>query len=256
MGCSGEYSITAPDVVAPAGGEAPVVVRMQRNDFLVLDVPVEQAPVRLRIGDAQRRFAYTDKFGYAGTAVPAPGQPGRYTLSVFHQDSNEGDEVYGSGLAYVWDSGRPATAVDLDCLPLTGEQSAAAAASLKQRSRAAHVAYFTRQSTDEHDRLHDELEAAGFPDGPILLWKREYWHITSGTWNIPKVVVESRLVSQLDELKKMFPKLDAGIAGCPLSAQTFLDAGLRTIVVGNAEVHGEVRRAADWSDLAESGSKE
>jgi hypothetical protein len=250
VGCSGEYRVTAPDAVAPAGGEAPVVVRMQRNDFFVLYLAVEQVPVRLRVDDVQQRFAYTDKFGYAGTLVPVPDQPGRYPLDIYHQDSDEGDEVYADGRVYVWDPNRPAVAVDLDSLPLDGGQGKAAAAALKQWNTAAHLAYFTRAPAGEHDRLHDELEAAGFPDGPILLWKREYWHITRGTWNIPKIVVESRLVSQLGELRRMFPSLDTGLAGSPLGVKTFTEAGLRTIVVGDVEAGRKVRRVGGWSAVS------
>ncbi len=249
VGCGGEYKMTVPDAVAPAGEEAPIVVRLQRNDFLILDMAVEQVPIGLQVDDAQQRYAYTDKFGYAGTLVPVPDEPGMYPLELYHQDSDEGDEVRGTGRVYVWDPNRPVVAVDLDCLPLAGDGRAAEA--LTRWASQAHIAYFTREPVSEHAGLHRVLASGGYPDGPILLWKRQRWHITRGTWNIPKIVVESRLVSQLSELRKTFPALKTGLAGCSLSAQTFQQAGMRTVVVGETDVEGEVRRVPDWSGVSE-----
>jgi len=249
VGCGGAYKMTVPDAVARAGEEAPIVVRLQRNDFLILDMAVEEVPIGLQVDDAQQRYAYTDKFGYAGTLVPVPDEPGVYPLELYHQDSDEGDEVYGTGRVYVWDPNRPAVAVDLDCLPLASDGRAAEA--LAGWAKAAHIAYFTREPVSEHDGLHRVLASAGFPDGPILLWKRRRWHITRGTWNIPKIVVESRLVSQLSELRKTFPALRTGLAGCPLSAAAFQRADMRTVVVGEMDVEGDVRRVPDWSAVGD-----
>ena len=46
VGCGnsmGDYVLTVPDMVAPAGGEGVAVVRLQRNDFLVMAPPVKDA---------------------------------------------------------------------------------------------------------------------------------------------------------------------------------------------------------------------
>jgi hypothetical protein len=248
-GCGGEHTLTVPDAVTPSGDDAPVVLRLQRNDFFVLDLPVEQAPMRLRVGDGIERGAYTDKLGYAGTTVPVPREPGVYTVQVDHQNSEYGDEVHGTGRVYVWQKDRPIVAVDLDCVPM-GE--AAVAGGLSKLSRQANIVYFTRERVARHEQLHQQLKNGGFPDGPILLWKRQKWHIERGKWGIPTIEVETRLVSELDEIRNTFPLLRTGVAGCPLSARTFREAAMRTVVVGDVsapEGEGPLIRLPDWGEV-------
>ena len=73
-----EYSMqldakqTLVDQVAAAGKEAPVVVRLRRNDFFVLNLPMSKQPMRFRIDKGPERVAYTDKQGYAGVSLPVP----------------------------------------------------------------------------------------------------------------------------------------------------------------------------------------
>ncbi|MFP4054482.1 MAG: hypothetical protein ACLFV7_11540 [Phycisphaerae bacterium] len=248
-GCGGEYTLTVPDSVTPAGEDAPVVLRLQRNDFLVLDLPVEQAAMRLRAGKGIERGAYTDRHGYAGTTVPVPQEPGVYTLQVDHQDSEYGDEVHGTGRVYVWQKDRPIVAVDLDCVPLA---EAAASAGLSKLAQTASIAYFTREPVSRHDTLHEQLRTGGFPDGPILLWKRQKWHLERGKWGIPTIEVETRLVSELSEMRKTFPMLRTGIAGCPLGARAFSEAGMRTVLVGDISApkgEGPLIRVPGWGEL-------
>ena len=85
-GCGGQYLLTVSDQVAPAGGEAAVVVRLQRSEFYMVYVAVKDAAIRLQVGRGKDRGAYTDALGYAGTTLPAPETVGRYMLSVRHLD--------------------------------------------------------------------------------------------------------------------------------------------------------------------------
>jgi hypothetical protein len=253
-GCGGYYILTVPDQLAPAGGDATAVIRLQRNDFFVMAFGVEDAPMRFRAGGGTERAAYTDDLGYAGTTVPAPERPGRYALSVALQDV-EGEEIGAEAPMYVWDRGRDVIAVDLDCLPRKGSDRAPqAAAALRKLSERANILYFTRESVRRHKQLHARLEGGGYPDGPILLWQRQRWHIVRGRWNIPRIVIESRLVSQLPSLRKTFPRLEAGVGRCALSAKAFDEAGVRVVVVGDAKVNArDLTRRASWADLAEKG---
>ncbi len=251
----GDYILTVPDMVAPAGGEGVAVVRLQRNDFVVMAPPVKLAAMRLAVGEEFERGAYTDDLGYAGTMLPVPSSPGRYELKVAHLD-RFGDEVSAVAPAYVWDPNAPVVAVDLDCLPgLSLGFSRQSSRALDRVAKGAKILYLTRRRASTHGELHKNLIGAGYPDGPILGWQRQYWHIVrEGKYNLPRVVVEHRLVSQLSDLRKMLGGLTMGICHNSLAAKAFAESGMRVVIVGNARVSAEnVIRRASWSELADKG---
>jgi len=250
-GCGGHYTLTVGDHVGAVNQDAPVVVRLQRNDFFVLNLAVKDALMRFRVGDGAQRGAYTDKLGYAGTTVLSPSKPGRYPLIVDHGDS-EGEEVRGEAMMFVWDPARAVVAVDADSLPVAwDEQADSAQAALKRLAENANILYLTREDLRSHGAIHDKLAAARYPDGPVLLWRRQRWHIVrGGRYKLPRVVVESRLVSQLPDLRKMFPKLSTGVGASKIAARAFAAAGMQPVVVGaNVDVPKAVHRES-WADLA------
>ena len=57
-------------------------------------------------------------------------------------------------------------------------------------------------------------------------------------------MIESRLVSQLTELRKQFAGLEVGVCDSSLAARAFTEAGLEARVIGEG---------TSWSDLAERG---
>jgi len=255
-GCGGHYILTVPDQVASAGGETAAVVRLQRNDFFVLSPPVKAAAMRFRVADGPLRGAYTGKLGYAGATVVVPKEPGRYVLNVAHLDIY-GDEVIREAPTYVWAPDRAVVAIDLDSLPgLWLGSSKEAARALRRLAEQASLVYLTRRSTRRHADTHRDISRAGYPDGPILLWRRQRWHIVrDGRLRLPRVVVESRLVSQLDELRKVFANLTTGVSRSRLAAKAFAEAGLDCVVVGSARltVPTKVTYRANWAELAEMG---
>jgi len=254
-GCGGQYVLTVPDQFAPAKGETTPVVRLQRNDFFVLDLPVKGAAMRFRLADGPLRGAYTDALGYAGANLAAPAEPGRHELSVDHMDF-EGDEVGRKGRVYVRPSDARLVAVDVECLPPPGHKDAdAAAAALRKLASNGGVLYMTRESPDRHGRIHDRLDLSEYPDGPVLLWQREAWHVVrEGRFNLPRVVIESRLVSQLGELKKAFPKLAVAVCQTALAARAFSAAGLQCVILEGGPTFGRAPadRKLSWSELAET----
>jgi len=253
-GCGGHYTLSSGDHLAATGTEAPAVVRLQRNDFFVLNLAVKDAPIRFRLGDGPERAAYTDKLGYAGATVQVSDSPGRYTLILDHMDS-EGEEIHAEAPLYVVDPNRRVIAVALDDLPKGDSFEAKAAATyLRGLSEQANVIYLTRRSVRHHDRLHAGLDQDGYPDGPILLWEREYWHIVrEGKYRIPRVVVETRLVSQLAQLREMLCGLSVGIAGSDTAAEAFDRAGMKAVVVGPAGAERAENGRESWDDLRRRG---
>jgi len=257
-GCGGDYLLTAPDMIAPAGGEGVAVVRLRRTEVFTIPMPVENAAMRMQISGKIERGAYTDKLGYAGTTLPAPDAPGQYELKISHMDA-WGDEVEAKTRAFVWDPNAPCVAVDLDCLPgLTLGFSKQSAMALERAAAGANIIYLTRSSASSHDRLHEKLARAGYPEGPVLEWQRQYWHIVRDKkyYNMPRVVVESRLVSQLPDLRLMLPGLTMGVCDSYLAAKAFAEAGMKVVVVGGPEriEGGNVVRRANWTELAEKGT--
>ena len=253
-GCSGGYILTIPDQVAPTGGEATPVIRLRRNELARMKVPVRGALMQFRLAGGPLRGAYTDEIGYAGAVVPAPDLPGRYVLSVRPVDPREGDEVEGTADVFAWPADAKVLAVDLDCLPYPGHDDApAAAAALRGLAPNGYVVYFSRDAIDLHDRLHEVLNLGGYPVGPILLWQRERMHVVRRSWRLPKIVVESRLVSQLEQLRTVFPGLSVGVCDTVLSAAAFSAAGVDCLFVsGPATAEGvPPEKMRTWSQLAE-----
>ena len=156
---------------------------------------------------------------------------------------------------YVWDAARPIMAVDLDSLPYLGHPDAPAAkAVLRRFAKKGNVLYLTRQKVEEHDLAHGKIMACEYPDGPVLLWRRQRSHIVrEGRFRIPRVVVETRLVSQLDQIKRMFPGLKKGLSGSSLAADAFAKAGLTCTVVGELPRALDARWYESWQALADSG---
>jgi len=253
-GCSGHYILTAPDQLAPAGGQAVTVVRLQRNEFLALSLPVEGAVIRFRAGDGPERAAYTDKLGFAGTTVPVPSAAGVVTMTIAHQDT-QGDELLEQRDLYVWDPAEPIVAVELEALPL-GEPSAGEAAEVLRRlAQEANVLYMTRQPISRHARLHEQLAADAFPQGPILPWQRQNRHLLrSERFNLPRIVLQSRLIGQLEALGKLFPNLQTGLCRSSLAAEAFDEAGLKCVLIGQAkaDVKNLVRRES-WAEVLQRG---
>lgn len=254
-GCGGHYTLSAPDHVAPVGAQTAVVIRLQRNDFLVLDLAVKEAAMSFRVGDGPMRAAYTDKLGYAGASVAVPDRPGRYHISVKHTDSDSGEVIAGGAYLYVWDAAKPVMAVDLDSLPYLGQADLPAAqAALRRFTQGANVLYLTRQRVSRHDLAHGQIMACDYPDGPVLLWRRQRWRIVrEGRFRVPRVIVEARLVNQLMEIKRLFPGLKKGLCGSSIAAKAFVEAGLACTVVGELPRSPEATWYESWQALAERG---
>jgi len=253
-GCGGQYILTAPDHVAPAGGEVHVVVRLQRSDFFVLALAAKGAAMRFRVADGPLRAAYTDELGYAAAAMPAPEAPGRHELDVQHMDA-EGEEVAARANVFVWPREAALLAVDLDALPAGWvPEGPAAAEAVRLLAGSGGVIYLTQAQAKGHAAARARLEAEGYPPGHVLTWQAERLHIVrEGEWRLPRLVVEHRLVSQLGRLRETFPKLAAGVCTSGLAAKAFAEAGLRAIIVGAAAPEGlEVQCHPSWPALRDA----
>ena len=243
-GCGGYYTLTVPDQLATAGQDAVTVARLQRNDFIFTPMPVPDAAMRMSVAGYPMRAAYTDEQGYGGTSVVIPANPGRYKMTVAHLD-REGEDVSATVPLYVWDSGRMAVAVDLDDV-LDSSQAKAdqIRVALNRIAADANILYLTRREIKDHPALHERIAEIGHPDGPILSWRRQRWAVIPGGKLGFRIVIESRLVSQLTELRKQFAGLEVGVCDSSLAARAFTEAGLEARVIGEG---------TSWSDLAERG---
>ncbi len=247
-GCGGQFILTVPDQVAPAGGQAVVVVRLQRNDFFVLAPPIEGAAIRFRVEGQDDRAAYTDRLGYAGASVPVGDQVGVHPLSVDHLD-REGDQAHARVSAYVWNAQAPAVAVDLDALDLDASQPSDAARQALQKlaARPANILYLTDRRISRHAEIHRRLAQHNLPDGPVLLWQRESWHVSYVRGWIPVVKVETRLVSQLAGLRETLPRLQLGIAASNPACRAFLAAGLKCVTLAPSRIQDpNLTQAPSW----------
>jgi hypothetical protein len=171
-----------------------------------------------------------------------------------------GNEVRSSGRAFVWDANVPLLAVDADSIPALGPGARQAGKALARLGEAARIAYFTRKPPSLHDDLRRHLDRQGCPEGPVLLWRSEQWHVISKPMRLPRLVVEQRLVSQLSVLRELFQNLQAGISADASASRAFLQAGLKPVIIGSPVLMGlsESQRSQaivreSWRDLAERG---
>ena len=268
-GCGGEYIITVSDQVAPAGGSANVVIRLERYEFASIRKSVEGAPIRLQVVDQVPPLlecgAYTDEIGftgaltdqgYAGTAVPVPKKEGKYVLRVSLQD-NRGDEARSETPVYVWQRDSSVTAVDLDSLPAAEEPAAAhAGAALARVAKNSHVVYLTQTDAGDKDAARAKVTTRGYPDGPVLTWRRSTLHFARiGPLRLPQFVRESRLVMHMKYLKALLPGLKAGLCATAPAAREFAEAGISPVIVGTADTEGvAATRRADWADVSRQGT--
>jgi hypothetical protein len=253
-GCSGQYYVTVPDQVAPVGKEATAVVRLERHEFAGWRLPLKEAPVQFRVEQGPPRGAYTDQMGYAAASVPVGKTPGRFYLNVFHPDRS-GDEVSVYAPVYVWDATMLVTAVDLDGLPLGGKDVDAARTAINKIACNSYIVYFTQRPVKDHALAHEQLKTANFPDGAILLWQQEAWHfVNEGSMNMPRLVLEDRLVNPIARLKRDFPELRTAICSNELAAKAFAGAGIKAVIIGQAKVNmPNVVNRKSWADLATAG---
>ncbi|MFW6133177.1 MAG: hypothetical protein ACOC8F_04715 [Planctomycetota bacterium] len=254
-GCGGQYVLTAPDQVAPAGGEASVVARLTRNEISRLDVPVAEAPLEFcGPWSADARAAFTDSDGFASVTMRAPQRPGRYEVCIRHKDA-WGDQCQGTARLFAWDADRPAVAVAVGALPSPGGPNAAAAVrALARIAEDANILYLTREGVADHEALRARMNDAGYPDGPVLPWVKRRWRMTrEGRWSWLRLAFDARMVGPLEPLRKAFPNLATGICAAPAAAKAFDAAGLAVVCLADDEDLPEDARRTSWAELPRTG---
>jgi hypothetical protein len=244
-GCAGGYALTAPDCLAPAGGTVPVVVRLQHRELPFFTPPVKTTALRFRLAEGPVRAAQTDKGGYAALSVPAPATPGVYPVNVALQDI-EGEEATWDVLTFVWDPRRPIVAVDMDAVVHRVVAVAEARAAMARLAQTANVLYLSDASVATFPKLHQILDGAGLPDGPILVWGQEGW------WQWPWWKTKT-IASPLGRLREVFPHLETGIAGSRLAVGAFQQAGMRCLLVTPLGGGGEDASSTNWAGLGTKG---
>ena len=195
-GCGGQYLAALPDVVTAEGRPARVAARLRRQEVWRLAPPVADAAVTVRLADGARRAAFTDDDGYAAVALDAPDQPGRYPLTLDHQDPR-GVEFTETGRFYVLDSQRLALAVDWRCVAAA---DTAAGPLRALRTAGMQIVYVVKGGADS-DVVHDALAAGDLPDGPVISWDARRGTLTgalpAARKSVPSLVI---LATDRDDL--------------------------------------------------------
>ncbi len=230
-GCGGQFILSAPDQVAPTGGFAATVVRIQRTELTFLPLAVFDAALRMQIADSPTRAAHSDKHGYAGAHVPAPTRAGIYALRIDHQNT-DGEETSATVPAYVWDPNVRILAVDISSLPESGKDAENARAALRRIAAGGKILYLTQDRYVRSEKFHGNLKALGYPDGPILPWR------LGG--------LLAKEASPLSRLKETFHGLETGLCLSPNAAKAFTRAGMKCIVVGESQPSSPRMSIRSW----------
>jgi len=238
-GCSGQHAFTVPDQVATVGGETATVVRLTRQEFASLYLPVREALVRFQAESGPQRGAFTDKQGYAFAAVPVGSTTGMFYMHLAYTSNLRGDEYDTYVPTYVWDPQCSVTAIELDALPLN-QMAGPSQDAMAKLAGGSYIIYFTPEAVSKHEELHRRLKQAGYPDGPIFQWQREAWRVEKDPkTGIPHLVMAGKMVSTLEYLRVQFPHLQAGVASTRLGRGTFEDAGMKVLTLQQAaETYG------------------
>jgi hypothetical protein len=246
-GCSGEYRLTVPDQVAAKDKQANTVLRLQRNEFAGVMMPVKKVAISMTVEQDRVIGAFTDNQGYAAAAVPVGGRMGKYYMLVGLQDP-KGYELHRYVPLYVWDPQMSVVAVEFDAL----DGSKAAGEALKKIASNAYIIYFTTEPIDQHATIHQRLASMNMPDGAVLAWQRESWHFKGST-----MAMEYHLVGPLAQLRTIFPQFKKSICSSAMAAKTFQEAGMKVMVVNagtKAAKHVPAGTSTTtWSNLAKAG---
>lgn len=242
-GCSGEYLLTAPDVAAPAGESAPVVVRLQRREFWFHAPPQADAAVTFRLPGRPLQCARTDKAGYACVGVDPPDGPGRYQVQIHYQDQF-GQVVRGRAEIFVLSPDKPILAVDMDSLPAGGEAARAASAALRQLAQQAQLLYLTQRQAHEPAAAGELLAQGGYPQGPVLPWAKQRWWKLLPWW---KRLDEADTIAAL---RHRLGNLHWGATAGASAAGAFDRAGLKVLLVGEASAQlSQAEYFKSWSEV-------
>jgi hypothetical protein len=168
-GCAGRYRLTVPDAVSVPAKPAAVVVRLERQEFGPVYLPVEDAVLRMWVDDEPLRAAYTRRDGYASAAVPCPAEPGRHQLTIAHQD-RQGGQVGKKAFAYVVRPEARTLVVDWEAIEKT-RQAHRAAPALKRLAAAGVQIVYAAEGFEEPIAAHAFLAANDLPDGPLVYWQ-------------------------------------------------------------------------------------
>jgi len=243
-GCGGEYVLTAPDVLGLPGESAPAVIRLQRREFWFHAPPCRDAAIIFCLDQEQTQCARTDKAGYAAVGVMLPESPGRYRLSLHHQDTL-GDTVSGQAWVYVLSPDRPVVAVEVDGLPAEGRAVAEAAAALERVAEQAELVYATQESAARPELARRFLHNAGYPDGPVLPC------VLADPWYSGWPGRQPQEPGMLEQLRQRVPAFRWAVTARVDTVEAFRRAGLEVILVGDgsAGVQG-ARSVAGWGELS------
>ena len=249
-GCGGEYQLLVPDQIAAKGAQTDTVLRLMRDEFAGLMLPMKDAPLRCRVEEGPLVSARTDAQGYAGMNVPVGDQPGLFHMRVEMQESH-GRELRQFVPVYVWDARMSVVAIEYDAVKAPSDVVAVRDA-LNKIATNAYIIYLTDQPVEQHGLIHLHLRDTKLPDGAVMSWQQEGWHFT-GQGAMTHLVIEDRVVSPLAFLRVKFPHLRTGLCQTPMAAKAFFEAGMKVYAVGKEKLPQPAAIARPWVEIAKTG---
>ena len=249
-GCSGEYILTAPDVVCPAGEKAALIFRLQRREFWKITPPKKNATVMVHLPDGTVRCALTDENGYAAVAFIVPSRCGVYQVRFYYQDV-EGQELSAKGNVYSLSMDDRFVVVDMDSLPRNGPDLSSACLALKRLSRNAQLIYVSEKLGYTPATARGLLRIRGYPEGPVVYFNKiPRWYqyrLSRQGWRV-RAVKPTRTDDALTHLYNRLKKPTYAITADDLTARTFLNIGMKVIFVGRNGI-GEAMTVNSWEEV-------
>jgi hypothetical protein len=255
-------AVAAYDAVARAGDPIDLHARVEKEDG---EKSNRLGGLELHFGVPASKFdtsAKTDEQGAAEARWPAPSKGGPVAeFTVIHDLKREKHVVRDSGRAFFWppketkllvvDADHALIYADDETLrtarPTELKPREGAPAELTKLAASYKIVYLTSamDQPQTYKKLRTwlrqpALPSLRLPDGPLL---GPFEPLGEGDR-------ELFTIGQIEALKKSFPGEALGIAGRPVEAKMFLDAGWRTILIGKSSDAPKGAAIADsWSDV-------
>jgi hypothetical protein len=198
----------------------------------------------------------TDEQGTAVLEFQAPAANGPHEFSVRYQHKDEPKNVASDhrGRVFIWPAKTKLLVVDVDHALADGVDAlgnagsaaptlhAGAATSLGTLGSRYKIVYLSAAANQpsSYKKLRGWLRQAQLPDGPLLApWK--------------PVAADDRdtfTAGQIEALKKRFPEPAVGIAGREAEARMYVEAGWKSVLIGDAErLPPRASAIANWAEL-------
>ncbi len=254
--CAGAkpVNIITNDAIATPGKKVWLRAKLECKGFLGIRRSVKGEPLSFKGRFAILGTATTNDNGIASILFDVPEEPGLTEYTVKYRGSGRFAPAKSTGRLFVFDSKRPIIICDIDRTianispgrflatpPEKVPTVAGAPTSLMRLSYRCNLIFLTACNDRFAERMQRWMRIKEFPLCPILFKNR----------GISPIPIEKFRCDTVAELKKVFPKIVAGITHKKSNAKAYVAKGIRAIIISSKKkgVPKGAEFAPDWETV-------